>query len=347
MWDFEPRVRAGDTVSAGDLLGIVPETPTLEHRVRVPPGLHGVVEAIEPGQYTVEQPVAVVRNEDQRHRLALMQRWPARQPRPHAGKLDPATPLVTGQRVIDAFFPIPKGGTAIVPGGFGTGKTVLEQTLAKWADADVVVYVGCGERGNEMTEVLEEFPRLDDPHTGGSLMDRTVLIANTSNMPVAARETSIYTGVTIAEALDGPEAVRSAAFAAQGQVSLKVSGANIMGVSVPTIEQKSVARGPLDRGYSQPAVSSRVDAATEAFENLLDLIIALAASEMRLRRLAEEIGRTTRRVNALDHALIPRLEGQRDYIQMMLEEREREDLFRLKRVKIKLEQRDGGQFVSL
>lgn len=199
VWDFEPRVRVGDTVSAGDLLGIVPETPTLEHRVRVPPGLHGVVEAIEPGRYTVEQPVAVVRNEDRRHRLTLMQRWPARQPRPHAGKLDPATPLVTGQRVIDAFFPIPKGGTAIVPGGFGTGKTVLEQTLAKWADADVVVYVGCGERGNEMTEVLEEFPRLDDPHTGGSLMDRTVLIANTSNMPVAARETSIYTGVTIAE----------------------------------------------------------------------------------------------------------------------------------------------------
>lgn len=157
--------------------------------------------------------------------------------------------------------------------------------------------------------------------------------------------------LAIAEALDGPEAVRSAAFAAQGQVSLKVSGANIMGVSVPTIEQKSVARGPLDRGYSLPAVSSRVDAATEAFESLLDLIIALAASEMRLRRLAEEIGRTTRRVNALDHVLIPRLVGQRDYIQMMLEEREREDLFRLKRVKIKLEQRDaqrnGGQSASL
>ncbi len=243
-WSFEPRVRVGQQVSGGDLLGVVPETSHLEHRVLVPPHVSGVVAEIRGGDYTVEQTVAVIRSEgsappgppvgggeaplpagrrttrqpplsgpsegggeapapglpqDRTHALGLLQRWPVRQPRPHQGKLDPTTPLVTGQRVVDSFFPIPRGGTAIIPGGFGTGKTVLEQTFAKWADAEVIVYVGCGERGNEMTEVLEEFPQLEDPHTGGPLMERTVLIANTSNMPVAAREASIYTGVTIAE----------------------------------------------------------------------------------------------------------------------------------------------------
>jgi V/A-type H+-transporting ATPase subunit A len=208
LWPFEPRVRAGDQVSSGDILGIVPETPHLDHRFLVPPGLSGIIKEIRPGHYTIEQTVAVLSPDraGQAGRpalnpveLTLLQRWPARQPRPHRGKLDPTEPLITGQRVLDSFFPIAKGGTAIIPGGFGTGKTVLEQTFAKWADADIIIYVGCGERGNEMTDVLEEFPKLEDPHTGGALMDRTVLIANTSNMPVAAREASIYTGVTIAE----------------------------------------------------------------------------------------------------------------------------------------------------
>jgi len=225
VWEFVPRVEVGARVSGGDVLGIVPETPHLEHRVLVPPDVSGVVETIRPGHYTVEHKIAVVRASpavtelvggiaggqirselskptDDRGgivELAMMQRWPARQPRPHCGKLDPTQPLVTGQRVVDTFFPIAKGGTAIIPGGFGTGKTVLEQTFAKWADADIVIYVGCGERGNEMTEVLDEFPSLEDPHTGGALMDRTVMLANTSNMPVAAREASIYTGVTLAE----------------------------------------------------------------------------------------------------------------------------------------------------
>ena len=198
-WDFVPRLRVGERVVAGDVLGVVQETPYLTHYVLVPPEVSGIVEEIGSGQYTVEQTIAVVRADTQVHQLTLVQRWPARQPRPHGGKLDPTEPLITGQRVVDAFFPIAKGGTAIIPGGFGTGKTVLEQTFAKWANAEVVIYVGCGERGNEMTEVLEEFPRLADPHTGGVLMHRTVLIANTSNMPVAAREASIYTGVTMAE----------------------------------------------------------------------------------------------------------------------------------------------------
>jgi V/A-type H+-transporting ATPase subunit A len=214
VWDFEPWAEVGSHVSGGDLLGIVRETPHLEHRVLVPPDVRGVLEEIRCGQYTVEQTVAVVSAEEAAPRsstvrsrygrgspveLTMMQRWPTRQPRPHRGKLDPTEPLITGQRVVDTFFPMPKGGAAIIPGGFGTGKTVLQHTFAKWADADIIVYVGCGERGNEMTEVLEEFPRLEDPYTGGALMDRTVLIANTSNMPVAAREASIYTGVTIAE----------------------------------------------------------------------------------------------------------------------------------------------------
>jgi len=198
-WEFVPHLRVGERVVAGDVLGVVQETPYLAHRVLVPPAVSGIVEEIGGGQYTVEQTIAVVRADTQIHRVTLLQRWPARQPRPHGGKLDPTEPLVTGQRVVDAFFPIARGGTAIIPGGFGTGKTVLEQTFARWTNADIVIYVGCGERGNEMTEVLEEFPRLADPHTGGVLMHRTVLIANTSNMPVAAREASIYTGVTMAE----------------------------------------------------------------------------------------------------------------------------------------------------
>ena len=200
-WNFQPRVRVGDHMSGGDVLGTVQETEHIEHRVLVPPGLSGVVEEIRAGQFTVEEAVALLRDDGRLHPLSMMQRWPARQPRPHRGKFAPTEPLLTGQRVVDTFFPVAKGGTAIIPGAFGTGKTVLQQTLAKWADADVVVYVGCGERGNEMTEVLEEFPKLEDPHTHSALMDRTVLIANTSNMPVVAREASIYTGVTIAEYL--------------------------------------------------------------------------------------------------------------------------------------------------
>jgi len=198
-WSFEPRVQTGDTVAAGMVLGTVAETPYLDHHILVPPGVQGTVKEITAGDYRVDETVAVLSDNGNQRKLTLQQRWPVRQPRPYRRKIDPTAPLITGQRVIDAFFPLAKGGTAIVPGGFGTGKTVLEQTLAKWADADVIVYVGCGERGNEMTEVLDEFPQLDDPHSGGSLMARTVLIANTSNMPVAAREASIYTGVTIAE----------------------------------------------------------------------------------------------------------------------------------------------------
>jgi V/A-type H+-transporting ATPase subunit A len=204
VWNFEPRIQVGDRVSGGDLLGIVPETPHLEHRLLVPPSLRGVVEEIRGGPHPVEETIATIRLEGSTSgashlELTLIQRWPARQARPHRGKLDPSEPLVTGQRVVDTFFPVAKGGTAIIPGGFGTGKTVLEQTLAKWADADIIVYVGCGERGNEMTDVLEEFPKLEDPYTGGALMERTILVANTSNMPVAAREASIYTGVAMAE----------------------------------------------------------------------------------------------------------------------------------------------------
>ena len=198
-WIFTPTVAIGDEVQTGDVLGTVQETAHLEHRIIVPHGAQGVVEAVESGEHSIDETVVILRNGQRRHELTLMQRWPARQPRPYQRKLDPTVPLITGQRVVDAFFPIPKGGTAIVPGGFGTGKTVMEQTFAKWADADIVVFIGCGERGNEMTEVLEEFPKLEDPRHGAPLMERTVLIANTSNMPVAAREASIYTGITIAE----------------------------------------------------------------------------------------------------------------------------------------------------
>jgi V/A-type H+/Na+-transporting ATPase subunit A len=200
-WEFVPQMRLGDTVEPGDVLGTVQETARIAHAILVPLGIRGVIEHIHAGAATVEATVATVREHTTGalRLVDLIQRWPVRARRPYRRKLDPQTPLITGQRVIDTFFPIARGGAAIIPGGFGTGKTVLEQTLAKWSDADIVVYIGCGERGNEMTEVLEEFPHLLDPRTGAPLMQRTVLIANTSNMPVAAREASIYTGITIAE----------------------------------------------------------------------------------------------------------------------------------------------------
>jgi V/A-type H+/Na+-transporting ATPase subunit A len=193
-WVFEPRVGKGDSVVAGDVLGVVAEG-ALEHRILVPVDTAGVVTAIRPGPARLEDPVVWVDEQP----LKMLSRWPVRDPRPVAGRLDPSTPLITGQRAIDVLFPLARGGAATIPGGFGTGKTVLQQSLAKWAHADVVIYVGCGERGNELTEVLQEFPELVDPSTGASLMERTILVANTSNMPVAAREASIYTGVTLAE----------------------------------------------------------------------------------------------------------------------------------------------------
>jgi len=194
-FEFRPAVEVGQQVAEGDVLGSVPETGGHDHLILVPPGISGTVTAVRPGPATVTDAVAEVDGAA----VPMLRHWPVRQPRPVAGRLDATRPLVTGQRVIDTLFPVARGGTAAIPGGFGTGKTVLEQQVAKWADADLVVYVGCGERGNELAEVLEEFPRLPDPRTGGSLMDRTVMVANTSNMSVAAREASIYTGVTIAE----------------------------------------------------------------------------------------------------------------------------------------------------
>ena len=199
-WLFEPRVTVGDRVSAGAILGVVQENAVVEHRIMVPVGVEGRVSAITPGEATVTDTVCVI-TDDQgaQHAVTLMQKWPVRRGRPYLEKLAPTEPMVTGQRVIDTFFPIASGGVAAVPGPFGSGKTVVQHQLAKWADADIIVYVGCGERGNEMTDVLMEFPELHDPRTGESLMRRTVLIANTSDMPVAAREASIYTGITIAE----------------------------------------------------------------------------------------------------------------------------------------------------
>ena len=194
-WAFEPCVGEGTSVGPGDLLGVVAETRALEHRILVPPHISGLVTAIRSGPARLEDAVVWI---DDRP-LSMLSRWPVRDPRPIGARLDPSTPLITGQRAIDVLFPIARGGAATIPGGFGTGKTVLQQSLAKWAHADVVVYVGCGERGNELTEVLQEFPELVDPRTGASLMERTILIANTSNMPVAAREASIYTGITLAE----------------------------------------------------------------------------------------------------------------------------------------------------
>ncbi len=197
LWDFTPTVSVGDEVVAGGAVGTGPESESITHRVMVPPGLRGKVTEIAPaGQYDVGKVVAVL---DDELEVKMSQWWPVREGRPYARKLDPTTPFITGMRILDTFFPIALGGNAIIPGGFGTGKTVTEQSLAKWADVDIIIYVGCGERGNEMTEVLAEFPELEDPRTGAPLMHRTVLVANTSNMPVAAREASIYTGVTLAE----------------------------------------------------------------------------------------------------------------------------------------------------
>lgn len=198
-WDFTPTVNVGDIVSEGDVIGTVPETPSIIHKIMVPVGVNGKVKEIKSGSFTVEETVAVIETENGDKEVTMMQKWPVRKPRPHKGKLPPIIPLITGQRVEDTFFGLAKGGTSAIPGPFGSGKTVTQHQLAKWSDVDVVVYIGCGERGNEMTEVIEEFPHLEDIKTGNKLMDRTVLIANTSNMPVAAREASVYTGITIAE----------------------------------------------------------------------------------------------------------------------------------------------------
>ena len=198
-WEFEPVVSAGEKVEAGDIIGTVQETSVISHKIMIPLGVEGTLKSIEKGSFTVTDTVAVVETANGDVNIQLMQKWPVRRGRKYKQKLNPAAPLVTGQRVIDTFFPVTKGGTACVPGPFGSGKTVVQHQLAKWADAQIIVYVGCGERGNEMTDVLMEFPEIIDPKTGESLMKRTVLIANTSNMPVAAREASIYTGITIAE----------------------------------------------------------------------------------------------------------------------------------------------------
>ena len=198
-WEFVPAVKAGDEVEPGVVIGTVQETALVQQKIMVPYGIKGTIKEIRAGSFTVDEVVAIVPAEDGEKELTLMQRWPVRRGRPYKKKLPPKMPLVTGQRVIDTFFPIAKGGVAAVPGPFGSGKTVIQHQLAKWAEADIVVYIGCGERGNEMTDVLNEFPELKDPKTGQPLMQRTVLIANTSDMPVAAREASIYTGITIAE----------------------------------------------------------------------------------------------------------------------------------------------------
>ncbi|MBQ7262518.1 MAG: V-type ATP synthase subunit A [Synergistaceae bacterium] len=198
-WKFEPRVKVGDELVAGDILGIVQETVVVEHRIMVPVGMKGKVVKIESGDHTVVDVIAVLDDNGTKREITMMQRWPVRLPRPVARRLAPNVPMTTGQRVVDAFFPVALGGTACVPGPFGSGKTVIQHQFAKWAQAQIVVYVGCGERGNEMTDVLLEFPELDDPQSGHPLMKRTTLIANTSNMPVAAREASVYTAITLAE----------------------------------------------------------------------------------------------------------------------------------------------------
>jgi V/A-type H+-transporting ATPase subunit A len=196
-WDFTPEVEPGDVVEAGDIVGTVPETPSIDHKVMVPPDSEGgEVVGAESGEFTVEETVVEL---DTGEEISMHQEWPVREARPAAEKQTPTTPLVSGQRILDGLFPLAKGGAAAIPGPFGSGKTVTQQQLAKWADADIVIYVGCGERGNEMTEVIDDFPELEDPTTGNALMDRTCLIANTSNMPVAARESCVYTGITIAE----------------------------------------------------------------------------------------------------------------------------------------------------
>ncbi len=198
-WHFVPRVRQGQTVQEGDILGTVQETEIIEHRIMVPNGIKGQVASISEGDFTIEDTVAIISTDAGKRPVSMLRKWPVRKGRPYLRKLSPDTPMITGQRVIDTLFPIARGGVAAVPGPFGSGKTVVQHQLAKWADADIIVYIGCGERGNEMTDVLNEFPELKDPKTGEPLMKRTVLIANTSDMPVAAREASIYTGITIAE----------------------------------------------------------------------------------------------------------------------------------------------------
>ncbi|WP_161877649.1 V-type ATP synthase subunit A [Alkalibacterium sp. MB6] len=199
LWEFLPKVEEGTRVSEGDIVGTVQETNVIEHRIMVPHGVSGTVKSIKSGSFTVTDTVYVLETEEGDKEFSMMQKWPVRRSRPIAQKLNPVEPLITGQRVIDTLFPVAKGGAAAVPGPFGAGKTVVQHQIAKWANVDLVVYVGCGERGNEMTDVINEFPELIDPSTGESIMARTVLIANTSNMPVAAREASIYTGITIAE----------------------------------------------------------------------------------------------------------------------------------------------------
>lgn len=199
-WTFKPTAREGQMVKGGDIIGEVEETSSITHRIMIPPNVEGKLTMIAPqGEYTVLDDIAEVETESGTEKIQMLQKWPVRKGRPYKKKLDPDVPLITGQRAQDTFFSVAKGGTAAIPGPFGSGKTVTQQQLAKWADADIIVYVGCGERGNEMTEVLKEFPELEDPKTGNPLMDRTVLIANTSNMPVAAREACVYTGITIAE----------------------------------------------------------------------------------------------------------------------------------------------------
>lgn len=199
-WDFIPKVKKNEKVIKGDIIGVVQETPIAEHRIMVPLDIEkGVVKNIEEGKFTVEDTIATIEINGKEKEIKILQKWPVRQQRPFKEKLPPTLPLITGQRVFDTFFPIAKGGTAAIPGGFGTGKTVSQHQLARWSDADIVIYIGCGERGNEMTEVLRDFPKLKDPKTGHPLMERTILIANTSNMPVAAREASIYTGIALAE----------------------------------------------------------------------------------------------------------------------------------------------------
>ncbi len=194
-WHFTPTAKVGDSVEAGDILGVVQETEIVEHRILVPHGIEGKLLSIEEGDFTIEETIAHIKTEKGDTPVCMLQKWPVRKGRPYREKLSPDRPMVTGQRVVDTLFPIARGGVAAVPGPFGSGKTVVQHQLAKWADADIIVYIGCGERGNEMTDVLNEFPALKDPKTGEPLMKRTVLIANTSDMPVAAREASIYTGI--------------------------------------------------------------------------------------------------------------------------------------------------------
>jgi V/A-type H+-transporting ATPase subunit A len=199
-WAFTPKLSAGIPVQGGTILGTVPETPLIEHRIMVPPELAGTLTWIAPqGEYTIEEPIARLETQRGEQVITMLRRWPVRRPRPYKLRMPPNELLITGQRVLDSFFPLAKGGAAAIPGGFGAGKTITQHQIAKWSNAQIVVYVGCGERGNEMTEVLQEFPELTDPHSGRPLMERTILIANTSNMPVAAREASIYTGVALAE----------------------------------------------------------------------------------------------------------------------------------------------------